>query len=395
MYAFSKKIGGLKPSAIREILKFTSGTDIIPFSAGNPAVESFPVEAISAITKDILTRNPATYLQYGISEGYLPLRDYLKARLGTAGLGTSQDNLIIVSGAQQGIELSCKIFCDIGDVIVCESPSFIGSLNAFRSYGVKLAGIPMEEDGIDIAELEQALQTQTNVKLIYVIPNFQNPTGITMSWAKRQAVYELACRYDKVIIEDNPYGDLRFTGEDIPTIKSIDTEGRVIYCGSFSKLMAPGMRVGYVMANEEIISKLTVAKQVSDVHTNLLAQITIHEFLTKYDLDKHIRHLKAVYRHKYSLMREGLLRHMPKQIHFTQPEGGLFILGTLPAGSDIAAFCKAAIAEKVAVVPGMAFLTDESEPCSTIRLNFSTPSDEQIVRGTEILGRVSHTFLGL
>ncbi len=394
-YSFSEKLSSLKPSAIREILKFTSGTDVIPFAAGNPAVEAFPVEEIAAITKNILTRNPATYLQYGISEGYTPLRDTMKQRLAQSGLVSEEDDLIIVSGAQQGIELSCKIFCDTGDQIITESPSFIGSLNAFRSYGIRLCGVPMDEDGIQIDLLEETLKVNDRVRLIYVIPNFQNPSGITMSLEKRKAVYQLACRYNKIIIEDNPYGDLRFAEEDIPSIKSMDTEGRVIYCGSFSKLLAPGMRVGYVLANKEIISKLTVAKQVSDVHSNLLAQITVHEFITQYDFEQHIQKLKSIYRKKCGLMTEGIRQHMPKEIHFTNPQGGLFILGTLPAGSDVAAFCKAAIAEKVAVVPGLAFLTDESQPCTTIRLNYSTPSDEQIIRGMEILGRVSYEFLGL
>ncbi|HPS34195.1 MAG TPA: PLP-dependent aminotransferase family protein [Oscillospiraceae bacterium] len=386
-YRLSESFKNLRPSAIREILKHTSGTDVIPFAAGNPSPEAFPTEDIRRIINEITKRPPAAFLQYGISEGYAPLRDYLKADLTAKGLKSDSDDLIIVSGAQQGIDLSAQIFCNAGDVILCEDPSFIGSLNAFRSHGIKLAGIPMENDGLDLAALEKAMKTP-EAKLLYVIPNFQNPSGTSTSWEKRIKIYELAKKHGIVILEDNPYGDLRFAGEEIPTIKSLDRDGLVIYCGSFSKLIAPGIRVGYLLADAELIAKLTVAKQASDVHTNLLAQILVHEFISTCDLPAHTKKMQSLYRHKYNLMARGLEENVPGTVRFTKPEGGLFVFGYLPETMDMMGVVRACIDRKLAIVPGSAFSVDLEKPAHTIRLNFSTPSDEQIVRGCEILGNV-------
>ncbi|MBR6599013.1 MAG: PLP-dependent aminotransferase family protein, partial [Oscillospiraceae bacterium] len=266
-YQYSNRVSSLKPSAIREILKHTANPEVIPFAAGNPSAEAFPTEIIGEISKELLTSDPIGALQYSITEGYTPLRDLLKKQMAEKKCFNSDiDDLIITSGAQQANELACKVLCSDGDTLICESPSFIGSLNAFKSYNVNLTGVELEDDGINIEKLEEAIKNNKNVKLLYVIPNFQNPTGNTMSWEKRKAVYELAKKYDFIILEDNPYGDLRFKGEEIPSIKSIDTEGRVIYSGTFSKILAPGLRVGYVSAPAEIIQKIVVCKQVSDVH---------------------------------------------------------------------------------------------------------------------------------
>ncbi|MDR3645001.1 MAG: PLP-dependent aminotransferase family protein, partial [Clostridia bacterium] len=269
-YEFSARISSLQPSAIREILKAASDPNLISFAAGNPAPESFPVADIRRISAQILENNAAEALQYGISEGYTPLHDVLRTRMRDKfRCGGDGDDLIIVSGAQQGIELSCKVLCNEGDTVLCENPSFIGALNAFRSYNVNLRGVPVEADGISIPGLEQALNEEKRTKLLYLIPTFQNPTGITMSEEKRRCVYALAKKYGVMIIEDNPYADLRFSGSEVPLIKSFDTDGLVIYCGSFSKVLSAGMRVGFVIAPKPVISKLVVAKQVSDVHTNL------------------------------------------------------------------------------------------------------------------------------
>ncbi len=391
-YRFSESFKNLKPSAIREILKHTSGTDMIPFAAGNPSVEAFPAQDIRRLINEITKRPPADYLQYGISEGYGPLRDCLKADLTARGLKSDSDDLIIVSGAQQGIDIAAQIFCDAGDVILCEDPSFIGSLNAFRSHGIKLVGVPMEDDGLNLDALETEMQKNRNVKLLYMIPNFQNPSGISTSWEKRRRIYQLAKQYGVVILEDNPYGDLRFSGEDIPNIKSLDRDGLVIYCGSFSKLIAPGIRVGFLLADAELIAKLTVAKQASDVHTNLLAQILVHDFITTCDLPAHVKKMQALYRHKYHLMACGLEENVPDVVRFTKPEGGLFILGYLPEHMDMVGVVKACIEHKLAIVPGSAFSVDLEKPVNTIRLNFSTPSDAQIARGCEILGSVIKAF---
>ncbi|MDF2566798.1 MAG: Transcriptional regulator containing a DNA-binding domain and an aminotransferase domain [Oscillospiraceae bacterium] len=387
---FADRIGSLQASAIREILKSTADPNVISFAAGNPAPEAFPVKEITEISNRILTQNPISALQYSISEGYTPLRDTLKSYLKqTQHIGSETDDLIIVSGAQQGIELSCKVLCNEGDTIICENPSFVGSLNAFKSYNANLVGIDMDAEGIEPEKLEAALKSNPNTKFIYLIPNFQNPSGKTMSFERRKAVYALAKKYSVLIIEDNPYGDLRFSGEDIPTIKSLDIEGLVIYCGSFSKILSPGMRVGHVTAHKDIIQKIVVVKQVSDVHTNIWSQIICNEFMTKYDLSQHIASLKQIYKHKCNLMLDGIREHFSPKIEHTTPEGGLFLWCTLPEGSGMMEFCRKAVSIQVAVVPGTAFLPSEEYRTTSFRLNFSTPTDEQIIKGIELLGKLT------
>ena len=394
-YSFSDKVTGLKASAIREILKFTADPTVISFAAGNPAPEAFPVEKIADISAAILEKNPILALQYSITEGYTPLRDYLKDRM------TSQqqynadiDDLIITSGAQQANELACKVMCNEGDTLICEAPSFIGSINSFKSANVKLVGVELENDGINLEKLEAAIKAAKSMKLLYVIPNFQNPTGLCMSMAKRRAVYELAKKYDFVILEDNPYGDIRFEGENIPSIKSLDKDGRVIYSGTFSKTLAPGLRVGYVSAPKDIIQKIVVCKQVADVHTNIWAQAVCYEFMTQNDVEAHLEGLRKIYRHKCGLMLEELAKNVSSKISFTKPQGGLFIWGTLPQDCDMMDFCRKAVERKVAIVPGTAFVINESDKSSCFRPNFSTPTDEQIVEGCEILGRLSKEMFG-
>lgn len=389
-YLFSDKVTGLKASAIREILKFTAFPDVISFAAGNPSPEAFPAEAVKEITERTLTENPVAALQYSITEGYTPLRDTLKKRLASQNSYNGDiDDLIITSGGQQGNELSCKVFLNEGDTLICESPSFIGSLNSFKSYNVNLVGVEMDDEGIDLEKLEAAIKSNKNVKVIYLIPNFQNPTGKCMSYERRKAVYKLAQKYDVMILEDNPYGEIRFEGEDIPSVKSLDTDGRVIYVGSFSKILAPGIRVGFVSAPKEVIQKIVVCKQVADVHTNILAQIIADEFLNKYDIDAHLEKIRGIYRAKCGLMLSEIEKNFSKKISVTHPQGGLFIWATLPDGCDMMGFCKKAVEAKVAVVPGNAFTVHEDDPTSSFRLNFSTPTDEQLVKGCEILGKMS------
>ena len=387
-YRFSDKIAALKPSAIREIFKSLTDPSVISFAAGNPAPESFPVSELERIGADIFATSPVSALQYSITEGYTPLREAVAKRLHSRfSIGKNGDSTIIVSGGQQGIELACKVLCNEGDAIICENPSFIGALNAFRSNGATTVGVPMEADGISIEALEKAILATPNARMIYLIPTFQNPTGITMSEQKRRAVYDLALKHGLMIFEDNPYGELRFSGEDIPTIKSIDTEGIVIYCSSFSKILSAGMRVGYVCAPEPIISKMVVAKQSEDVHTNIFFQMLCHRYMTECDLDGHIAEIRELYRKKCALMLECIDKSIPAdRVSFTRPDGGLFIWGTLRDATDASAFVAAAIEKKVAVVPGATFNCDTTLPSPSFRLNYSTPSDEQIIEGISRLG---------
>lgn len=390
-YIFSDKVSNLQPSVIREILKFTSDPEVISLAAGNPAPEAFPVDEIAGITAKLLADNPINALQYSVTEGYTPLRERLKERMKKADcFDENSDDLIITSGAQQANELACKVLLNEGDTLFCEAPSFIGSLNAFKSYNVNLVGVPMEEDGMDINALEAAIKAADKPKLIYIIPNFQNPTGLCTSLEKRKAIYELAKKYGVMILEDNPYGDIRFAGENIPSIKTMDKDGLVIYSRTFSKTLAPGLRVGYVSAPKPVIQKMVVCKQVSDVHTNIMAQIICDEYLKTYDMDAHLEQIRGIYRHKCGLMLEQIDNNFSKNITVTRPEGGLFIWATLPEGSDMMGFCNTAVQKyKVAVVPGTAFLIRETDKTSSFRLNFSTPTDEQLIKGCEILGKLS------
>lgn len=389
-YVFSDKISSLQPSAIREILKATSDPAIIPLAAGNPAPDAFPVDEVREITADILATHPIDALQYGVSEGYQPLREkmaqWMKER---ENIEASADEVLIVSGATQIMDLVTKVLCNEGDTVICEEPSFIGSLNCFRSYGCKLKGVPVEADGMNMEALEEALKTTPNAKFIYTIPNFQNPSGTTMSLEKRRKMYELAKKYGVIILEDNPYGELRVAGASVPTLKSMDTDDIVVYAGSFSKILSPGLRVAYCIAPKPILAKMTVGKQASDVHTAMLNQLIVYEWLTKYDVAKHIEKIRKIYRKKLDLICDCIDKELGGFVEYVRPEGGLFVWCKLPDDVDMLDFCKRGVEKKVAVVPGNAFLTDDSEECHYIRLNFSTPSDEAIKEGLARLGQVA------
>ncbi|MBR5307926.1 MAG: PLP-dependent aminotransferase family protein [Clostridia bacterium] len=388
-YNLSDNIKNMKPSAIREIFKSLGTPGAISFAAGNPSPESFPVEDITRIANKILAENASASLQYGTTEGFMPLRELVTKRIADKfDCAKDGDMTIITSGGQQGIELFCKVMCNRGDVVVCENPSFIGALNAFRSIGAVPVGVPLEDDGINLEILEEVLKTNDKVKFLYLIPTFQNPAGITTSLEKRKAVYALAQKYDVMILEDNPYGELRFAGENVPTYKSMDTDGRVMYCGSFSKILSAGMRVGFVCGNETVVQKMVVAKQVEDVHTNQFFQMIVAGFMQECDMDAHIAKINALYKHKATLMIAALEKYMPKEVKFTRPEGGLFLWCTLPEGVSLDDFMKESIAQKVFVVTGKAFNCDESAPSDSFRLNYSMPSDEEIDKGIKILGEI-------
>lgn len=392
-YIFSDRVSALKPSAIREIFKYASDPEVISLSAGNPAPDAFPNEEIAEISARLLKENPVGVLQYGTTEGYTPLRNFLKEYMKKKhNIGTENDDLIITSGAQQIMDLATKSLCNEGDVVICEAPSFIGSLNSFRSYNAKLVGVPVEPDGMNIEILEEKLKTEKNVRFIYIISNFQNPSGITTGIEKRRAIYNLAKKYGVLILEDNPYGDLRYSGEDVPSIKSLDTDGIVIYAGSFSKVISPGMRVGWCVAPASIIQKMVVCKQGQDVHTNMWSQMVAYEFITKYDFDAHLEKLRKLYSKKAQLMMDLLDKYLAPYVTYDKIDGGLFIMCKLPDNIDMIGFCKEAVLRKVCVVPGNAFLADENEVSHSFRVNFSTPTDEQLVKGIKILGELVKEF---
>lgn len=392
-YQFADRINNLKPSAIREILK-NSDPNVISLAAGNPAVESFPVTEMQEIANRIFNEQAGIAFQYGITEGYPKLRELLRKRLSEKfHMGTENDELLVVSGGQQAIDLATKVLCNEGDVVVSENPSFIGALNTFRSYAAVLKGVDVLDDGMDLEKLEETFKSNRNVKMLYIIPSFQNPLGTCTSLEKRRAIYDLCVKYGVVILEDNPYGELRFDGEDIPTLKSMDTEGIVIYCGSMSKVMSAGIRVGFVLAPKEIAAKMTVGKQASDVHTNQFFQMLIADFMEHYDFDAHIAKIRALYKHKSGLMLDAIREYFPKEVKYTTPQGGLFLWCTLPEGADMLEFVQFAKTKGVAVVPGIAFNVEEGTPSRCFRLNYSTPTDEKVVEGTKILGLALQEFL--
>ena len=394
-YSFSDRVQALKPSAIREIFKYAADPEVVSLSAGNPSPEAFPIEEIKEISARLLEENPIGVLQYSVTEGYPQLRETLKEYMKSHhNVGKDFDDILITTGAQQIMDLATKSLVNEGDVVITEAPSFIGSLNTFRSYNAKLVAVNIDDDGMNMEELEKALKTHKNARFIYTIPNFQNPSGITMSLEKRKKIYELAKKYNVLILEDNPYGDLRYSGEYIPCIKSFDDEGIVLYAGSMSKVISPGIRVAYVIAPKPIFQKMVVCKQGNDVHTNIWSQMVCNELMTKYDFDAHLEKLRKLYSKKAQFMMDLMDKYLvPMGITYAKITGGLFTMCTLPDYVDMQEFCKDAIKNKVCVVPGNAFLTDESEECHTFRVNFSTPTDEQLEKGIKLLAKTAEKYI--
>ena len=392
-FRYSNKVKQMKPSIIRELLKQMSDPQLISFAGGNPAADSFPAEAIRKFSDELLATDPVGMLQYSVTEGYGPLRkaarDYANRQWPVV---RDADEVIITSGSQQIIEFMTKLLCNEGDVIAVEEPAFLGAYNSMRSFGARLAGVPLEADGVDLNALETVFRDE-KPKFFYCIPNFQNPTGYTTSLAKRKAIYELAVRYGVPVLEDDPYGALRISGEAVPPIKHFDTTGAVVYAGSFSKVLCPGMRLAFCAGAPEFIGKMVVAKQGSDVHTNVWAQRVCAELLRTMDMDAHIRAVSAMYGRKAALMAQLLQEKCP-QVSFEMPQGGMFLWATLPPVVPVPEFVQACLDEKLAVIPGSAFYVDASAPCQGVRLNFSTPSEDAICRGVDIMARVLRKLFG-
>lgn len=385
---FASRAADLSGSAIRATFKLLADPEIISFAGGAPSPDLFPKKELEKISADIFREKGNLALQYGITEGYNPLRGFVKARLVKQGIIKESEEVIITTGGQQVIDLTSKVLLDEGDAVAVESPSFVGGLNSFRSYNARLLSVPMEEDGMNLDFLEEEILKKQPVKLVYTIATFQNPSGITMSPEKRKRLLRLASEYDFCILEDNPYGELRYRGEDIPAIKSMDKDGRVIYAGSFSKTLSPGLRVGFFSARSEILEKMVVCKQVTDVHTPVLNQLIAYEFVTRHDYDAHIEKARALYGHKSALMLECMDKAFPEYCTYTRPEGGLFLWCTLPDSFDGDALFKKGVENKVAFVTGSSCMVHGGAKCSSFRLNFSNSSDENIRKGISILSDV-------
>lgn len=385
---FARRMSLLKASEIREILKVTENPEIISFAGGLPAPELFPVSEILEAARMTLETHGEKALQYTTTEGYPPLRQWIANRMNQR-LGTAfqAENILITHGSQQALDLSGKVFLDEDDVVLCESPTYLAALSAFRAYNCKFVEIPTDDAGMLPDALEQALRTTPRVKLIYVIPDFQNPTGKTWSLARRVRLAELAGLYGIPVIEDNPYGELRYEGEVLPSVKHFDRAGCVLCCGTFSKIFCPGYRIGWIAGEKEVIDKYVLAKQGADLQCNTLAQMEIFAYLDHYDIDAHIAAIHEVYRRRRDLTLRLMEEVFPEGISFTRPQGGLFAWVTLPPYLDARKLLHKCLEQKVAFVPGGAFFPNGGHE-NTFRINFSNMPEDRIETGLRILGQI-------
>ncbi|MDN4494827.1 PLP-dependent aminotransferase family protein [Ureibacillus aquaedulcis] len=389
MYKFSKRMGEVSSSAVREIFKAMADPEMISFGGGSPANESFPIDEVKGITDKVLTQNGHKILQYGITEGWAPLKEaYLKHIAHPKGIKGSSENVIVTTGASQGIHLLADAFLEPGDVVLVESPTFLGVFSTFNKYFVKSIPVAMDEHGLIMEDLEAKIK-EHNPKMIYTIPTFQNPTGRTLPLERRQKIAELASQHNVIVLEDDPYCDLRYSGEALPNIKTFDQTGHVVLLNSFAKIISPGLRVGTVLAEAEIIQKLTVAKQGADTHTANLTQAICAEFLEQGLLPDHLKKINAMYAEKLNTMVTSIERYFPEGTKFTKPEGGLFIWVELPGEPDVLALFERATSEyKVAFVPGIHFCKNPDDGSRHLRLNFSSSTPEKIEEGIKKLGEL-------
>ena len=392
-YKYAERMSNLKASEIREILKVTQRPEVISFAGGLPAPELFPIEEIKAVNQLVLEESGFVALQYTTTEGYLPLREWIANRMNTR-LGTSfeADQVLITHGSQQALDLAGKVFLDKGDVVLCESPTYLAAISAFRAYECEFVDVPTDDDGMVIEDLERILNTVKNVKVIYVIPEFQNPTGKTWSLKRRKRLAEAAERHQIIVIEDNPYGELRFEGESQPSVKSFDVQGYVLCTGTFSKIFCPGYRIGWIAGEKEIIRKFVLAKQGTDLQCNTIAQMEIAKYLELYDIDEHIGKIRDVYRRRRDLAVQVMENEFPTGVTFTRPQGGLFAWVELPDEMNARDVLALSLDQKVAFVPGGSFFPNGGHE-NTLRINFSNMTEDRIVEGLTRLGRILQSMI--
>lgn len=393
-FRYAQRTQRMKASAIRELLKLTEQPDVISFAGGLPAPEVFPVEEFRRACNYVLDHQGAQALQYGTTDGYIPLREMIARHTNRLGIGVSIDNILITSGSQQALDLLGKIFINHGDRILVENPTYLGAIQAWNAYGADYIPVALDDEGMDTRVLEEALRK--GPKFIYVLPNFQNPTGSTLTLERRKQLIKLADQYGVPIIEDDPYGQLRYEGDDLPAVELLDSQmrdktnaytGNVIYLSTFSKILAPGIRLAWVIAPTEVINKLVLAKQGADLHTSTFNQIVAHEVGQHGYLDRHVKLIQDTYRERRNVMLESLEEHMPNGVTWTNPQGGLFLWVTLPEQLNTFDMFKDAVIEKVAYVPGENFFACGGGE-NTMRLNFSCTRPELINEGIGRLGKV-------
>lgn len=388
---YSDRAGKMRKSVIRELLKVTQDPEIISFAGGLPNPKTFPVKDLEGCIQDVMENHSTTALQYGVTQGLDQLRELLAERSYKDGVDVSADDIIIMSGSQQALDVVGKVFLNPGDTALCGLPTYLGGINAFRSYEANLTGIPLDEEGMKIDVLEDTLKKLRNEnifpKFVYVVPTFQNPAGVIMSESRRKKIVDLANEYDFIVIEDDPYGKLAYDVSNIKPIKSFDDEGRVIYMSTFSKILSPGFRLAWVIASPELARKMIISKQALDLCTNTFTQFIVAEFMRRGSLDLHIMKICEIYKPKRDLMMDAMKEHFPDGYTCYKPKGGMFAWVTLPQGIDTETMFLDAIKEKVAYVHGKAFHVDGGGERS-MRLNFSYSTNEQIEEGMKRLGAV-------
>lgn len=400
-YRYAHRTKQMGSSVIRELLKLTEQPDIISFAGGLPAPEVFPLEQFREACNRVLAQFGAQALQYSTTEGYRPLREMIARHTRRYAVEVAPENILITSGSQQALDLIGRLFINRGDYIVVESPTYLGAIQAWNAYGAQYVTVPTDEHGMIVDELEKALRV--GPKFIYVLPNFQNPGGWTLSLERRRKLVELADRYGVPIVEDDPYGQLRYEGEHLPPVVALDSQyraengkhysGNVIYLSTFSKILAPGIRLAWVIAPQEVIRRLVMAKQAADLHTATFNQMVAYEVGKGGFLDEHVKVIRRVYKERRDVMLEMMDELFPPEVRWTRPEGGMFLWVMLPKGINTAEVLQLAVERKVAFVPGAPFHPNGGGE-NTMRINFSYSSPETIREGISRLAGVLHEVLG-
>lgn len=392
--AFSHRIDAAEASAVREILKVTEKPEIISFAGGLPAPEFFPREEMAAAFSEAILEDGRASLQYSTTEGHAPLRQWIAERMAKRGIQCSPDQVLVTSGSQQGLDLVAKALIDSGDKVIVERPTYLAALQVFSLFEAQFISVDSDDDGMDTNDLERQLKRHPDTKLIYTIPNFQNPSGTTLAADRRRRMIELAQQYGVRIAEDDPYGELRYRGSAIPPVKAFDATGSeslVTYLSSFSKTITPGLRVAWLITEPRLYSKLVMAKQASDLHASTVSQFAIQKYLAQGHYDTHVSRLCEVYGRRCQVMLDSLATHFPSDVRWTRPEGGMFLWAELSKDDDTAKMLQAAISAKVAFVPGAPFFADD-RPSNFMRLNFSNQTPERIEQGIKTLADVINSF---
>ena len=388
---FADRMAKTHKSFIREILKVTVNPEVISFAGGLPNPNTFPVQQVIEASKKVLTEDGEDVLQYSTTEGYLPLRQYIAQRyLKRKGLNIRPDEILITNGSQQALDLIGKVFLNKGDHIVIERPGYLGTLQAFAIFEPQFEPVPLLEDGIDIDLFKKAVDSN-EIKLFHAVINFQNPSGVTYSKEKRPALADICRNRNMILVEDDPYGELRFIGQDLPSMRSY-LEDNIILLGSFSKIVAPGLRLGWICAKKRVMEKIVIAKQAADLHSNYLSQRIVYQYLADNDIDQHILKIREIYKRQRDQMVSMIEKTFPGEAKSTRPEGGMFLWVTLPENLSSMDLFELAQKENVAFVPGQAFYVDGGGN-NTLRLNFSNSDEEKIEKGIKRLAKVIKELL--